>query len=69
MNSGWEISSPDRRLSLKWLLADRSLATGRSFYRLTKFRAEISVDRAISSNQITEVQDVCYIARTECSTD
>jgi hypothetical protein len=45
------------------------LATRKNFYRLTKFRAEISVDRAISSNQITEVQDVCYIARAECSTD
>ena len=45
------------------------MATRKNFYRLTKFRVEISVDRAISSNQITEVQDVCFIARTECSTD
>jgi len=38
-----------------------------NFYRLTKFRAAISVDAASPSNQITEVPDARFNARAECS--
>jgi len=58
MNSGWEISAPDRRVASNGF-GGPLVGHRQSFYRLTKFRAEISVDGAISSNQFPEVQDVC----------